>query len=563
MDLNQTIFKYALQNAVKYKGKANPGNVIPKVLGDDPSLKAKIKDIIPDINKIVKEVNSMSLEEQTKKLKEIAPELLEKKEPVKKELKELDNVPKDGVIMRFAPSPSGSMHIGHAATGCLSALYVQKYGGKYILRIEDTNASNIYPPAYEMIPEEGRWLFGKDIEVIIQSDRIKVYYDYAEKLFDLAKIYVCTCSQEDFKVYSTEKKDCPCRNLSIDENKERWKKMLSHFKQGDAVVRFKTSMQDKNPAMRDFPLFRINEDEHPKQGKKYRVWPLMNMSVAVDDIEFGMTHIIRGKDHADNAKKQKFIFDALEKPFPETYFMGRIKFEGLEISCSKTKVRIENGEFSGWDDIRLPFLEALRRRGYQPEAFLRFAKEIGYSAVDKVMSGKEYFKTLSAFNKEAIEAKSKRFFMIKDPVKIDVVGFESKNVELDLHPDEKKGGRKIKVSSKFLIEMSDFDRIKPDEICRLMDCLNFKSSDNGFEFVSEEYEDFKEKGKIIIHWLPDDDKQLVDIGVLMPDNTTIQAKAEKGIEKIKQGDIIQFERFGFCRLDSIEKGVYQFWFGHK
>lgn len=88
-----------------------------------------------------------------------------------------------------------------------------------------------------------------------------------------------------------------------------------NYKVGEAVLRFKSSMQDSNPAMRDFPLARINESEHPKQKKKYRVWPLMNLAVSVDDIELGMTHIIRGKDHMDNAKRQKKIFDILERNF--------------------------------------------------------------------------------------------------------------------------------------------------------------------------------------------------------------------------------------------------------
>ena len=63
--------------------------------------------------------------------------------------------------------------------------------------------------------------------------------------------------------------------------------------------------------MRDFPIFRINSFKHPRQGKKYRVWPLMNFSVAVDDHELELTHVIRGKDHYDNTKRQKYIFDYL------------------------------------------------------------------------------------------------------------------------------------------------------------------------------------------------------------------------------------------------------------
>jgi len=83
--------------------------------------------------------------------------------------------------MRFAPSPSGPMHIGHAITGGMTALYVKKYGGKFILRIEDTNSDNIDIEAYDMLPEDAEWIFGNVTEVWIQSDRMEVYYSYAKK----------------------------------------------------------------------------------------------------------------------------------------------------------------------------------------------------------------------------------------------------------------------------------------------------------------------------------------------------------------------------------------------
>ena len=123
--------------------------------------------------------------------------------------------------------------------------------------------------------------------------------------------------------------------------------------------------------MRDFPLFRINEAEHPRKGKDYRVWPLMNFAVAIDDLTLGITHSIRAKEHADNEKRQRSIFQALKKEAPEALFVGRINFEGFPVSCSKTAAKIEEGIYTGWDDIRIPFIPALKRKGYQPEAFIK------------------------------------------------------------------------------------------------------------------------------------------------------------------------------------------------
>jgi len=562
MDLKQSILKYTLQNAIKYKGKANPGNVIPKLIHEDPSIRKDMKQVAQEVAKVVQEVNKLSLEEQTNQLQELAPELLEDKPKEKKQLKELDFVDrKKGVIMRFAPSPSGPMHLGHAITGGLTAVYVKKYGGKFILRIEDTNPDNIYSPAYELLPKDAEWLFGK-VEVWIQSDRLNIYYDYVEKLLTLAKVYVCTCDPEDFRTCVKEQADCPCRELTLNEHKKRWDKMFKEYEQGEAVLRFKSDMKDKNPAMRDFPLARINDSEHPRQGKKYRVWPLMNLSVTVDDIEAGMTHIIRAKDHEDNAKRQKLIFKALDFDYPHSYFTGRYKFKDLEISCSKTKEKIAEGKFDGWEDIRLPFIGSLRRRGYQAEAFLNYTKEIGISNVDKVVEGTEFFKHLANLNREILDKDTHRYFFVKDPVKIHIENTPNLSIKLKLHPEfPEKGYRQFNTSNEFYISKEDFDNLQDNHMYRLMDCLNFKKQGIKFTFISESVEDFKKQGKSVLHWLPL--SNLTKTEVLMPDKTLVKGFSEPLTNNLKEGTIVQFERFGFCRLDKSEPDRLLFWFGHK
>jgi glutamyl-tRNA synthetase len=417
-----------------------------------------------------------------------------------------------------------------------------------------------------MIPEEAQWLTGDNVsEVIIQSDRIPLYYDYVEKFIEKEAVYICICDPEEYKDKLSRSVACPCRNLPKEEQSARWNKMLDGtYKPGDAVVRLKTDIDHKNPAMRDFPLARINETEHPRQGKKYRVWPLMNLSVFADDVESGMTHTLRGKDHADNAKRQQCMYDYLDLKSPYTFFQGRINFFDLQVSCSKTKKLIEEGQYTGWRDIRLPFLAALKRRGYQPGAFVKWAADMGASLTDKKVSGKEAFKNIDALNKDILEPMAKRFFFVADPVNIRIEGAKEQHVELDLHPDNIKGGRKLVSKDSFLISEDDYSRMKPDTISRLMDCLNFIHKPDSIGFHSGDYEAFKDNGGCsIIHWLPDDSSQIVDTEVLMPDMAVISGKAERNIEQLEIGDVIQFERFGFCRLDSKKDGKYTFWFTHK
>jgi len=388
---------YALKNAVAHDGKVNQGSVISSLFHEGLK-KDKVKDYIKDISKIVKEINSLSFEEQKKEFEKLKDKISERK--VREGLPELPGAKKGRVIMRIAPSPSGAFHIGNALTASISFLFVQKYGGKFYVRIEDTNPENIYKPAYKLIKKDSDWLFDGKAKIVIQSERMELYYDYAEKLIKNKDAYICTCSSEKFREFVKKRKSCPCRKLSVKENLERWKKMFDKFyKSGDAVLRFKSNMKHKNPAMRDFPLARINETPHPLQKKKYRVWPLMNLAVSVDDIEMKMTHIIRAKEHRDNAERQKMIFKVLGEKFPWVGFLGRWHIKEMRLSASQITKDIESGKYSGWGDLRLPTIQALKKKGYKPQAFWKFAEKIGLTETDKIIDQEEFFKLLDNFNK--------------------------------------------------------------------------------------------------------------------------------------------------------------------
>ena len=403
-NLEKKAMAYALKNAIAYDGVARMGSVISALFNE--GLKPEeVKKNSKKISDIIAEVNNLSKEQQEKEFKKLE-EVVHVREG-REGLPELPGAKKGKVVMMLAPSASGPMHAGHALTFSLSFLFVKEYGGKLYMRIEDTNPENIYPKAYEMIKAESDWLFDGSAKILIQSDRMKLYYGYAEKLIKKDAAYVCTCDSDKFKEYIGKKTNCPCRRFDIKENLEHWKKMLDKgkgsFGEGEAVLRFKSknSMQDKNPAMRDFPLARINLTKHVRQGNKYRVWPLMNLAVTVDDIDLEMTHVIRAKDHRDNAERQKKMYEALGigKKFPWTSFLGRIKFKDFELSTSKMRKEIEEGKYSGWDDPRLPTLASLKKQGYKPSAFWKFAERIGLSENDKVLDRKEFFTLLDDFNK--------------------------------------------------------------------------------------------------------------------------------------------------------------------
>ncbi len=564
--LKETILIHALKNALDFNGKVNPKFVLGMTLRDNPELKKDVPSLMKEIDEVVKDVEGMDSKAVKAKLQKVAPELLVEKKEKKSEgpLKPLQNAVKGKVITRIAPSPSGPLHIGHAYGASLNYEYAKMYEGKLFLRIEDTNPENIYEQAYEMIEDDINWLTENGVsEVMIQSSRLGVYYDHAEKLVGDGHAYVCTCDSDKWREMKNDGEACPCRELGKKENQLRYARMFNEYAEGEAVLRIKTDIQHKNPAMRDFPAMRIVEHVHPKTGKESRVWPLMVLSVAVDDHLTGVTHVLNGKEHADNAAKEALITEALGWKPPVYQHWGKINFKGFKLKTSTTKIAIQQNEFDGWEDIRLPFLPALRKRGYQPGAFRKFALEIGLSLNDKHVTMEEFWKMVNAFNKEIVEAKANRYFFVEDPFKITVIGAPEKKVELLLHPDfPKRGKREFAVKDTFYISGKDFKKLGEGYLHRLMDCCNFRLQGKTFHYVSDSYEEYKnapDKGNII-HWLPG--KGNVEVEVLLEDGRIVLGIGEEGLRELEESTIVQLERLYFARLDE-KKDKIKFYYLHR
>ncbi len=564
--IKKTAKKYAMQNAIKFNGAASISAVLGKVLGEHPEARQNIAQTKKMIAEIIKEINKTPLDKIKFRLAVEAPELMQLQQRVKPELKDLPEYHLTPYCFRFAPSPSGPLHIGHAYILLLNYLYTKKYKGRFILRIEDTNPDNIYQDAYELIERDAQWLTENNVaEVIIQSDRMELYYTYALRLLEEGHAYVCTCDAEIFRNIIKEKQACQCRNQDVKEAVKRWQRMFNEYKQGEAVVRFKTDIAHKNPAMRDFPILRINDSPHLRQGSKYRIWPLMNFSVAIDDMDLCVTHALRGKDHADNAKRQGLIHKMLKVNTPIAVSVGRINFTGtdIEVSASKTRAMIEAGKLESWEDVRLPFIGAMRRRGYTASAFQRWTKEIGVTSNDKTVDIHEFLKTINAFNKENIDKMANRYFFVKDPIEITIKNAPNKHIAMDRHPDLRKGGRTFETTNIFYFAKEDVESFNEEEIYRLIDCLNFTKKNEQYFFHSDGYEVFKkENGGKLIHWLPKKEV-VVNVEVLMPDNTLVNGFGEDEIGELENGVIVQFERFGFCRFDDRNGNTYRFRFCHR
>lgn len=583
--MNSIVLKWALKNAYDFGGKANSKAVLGMVLKEKEELRKKIPEVMKEIEKAAGEVERLEMREIKERLKKIAPELLAKKEEKKRvagELKELPEAKKGKTVLRIAPSPSGPLHIGHAYGAAINYKYAKMYGGKLILRIEDTNPENIYEPAYKLIEDDLNWLTEKGVSrVVVQSSRLRSYYKHAEKLISLGKAYVCDCDADKWRELKAKGEACRCRKLSARENQLRYAKMFNEYSEGEAVLRLKTDIKDKNPALRDFGLLRVVEHVHPKLGKKARVWPLMVFAVAIDDHELGITHVLHGKDHVDNAKKEQIIMKYLGWKPPAYGHWGRINFEGMKLSTTQTRLAIERGEYTGWDDIRLATLLALKRRGYQAEALRKFALEIGLTLTDKTVSREEFFKIINAFNKEIVEKKANRYFFIDEPREAVIIGTPKRKVKIGLHPDfPKRGQRGFTLGKEFYLAKSDLELLEEGKLHRLMDCFNFEVKKGRFRYVSDAYDEYKNSGRkgMIIHWLPAEETQKeqsslvsqkssisrkLKVEVVMEDGSVMEGIGESGMEKLKTGALVQLERRFFARLDRKEGDKLVFWFLHK
>jgi glutamyl-tRNA synthetase len=219
------------------------------------------------IDEVIEDVVKMNMDLQKRRLVDLDPSALEKKEAKeeKKKLPDLPNVSKyEKVVMRLAPYPSGALHIGNARMVVLNDEYVKRYNGELILFFDDTigspkalrddpKAKYVMPESYKLIEEGLNWLGVKYSKVYYKSERMDIFYEFCEKLIMEGMAYVCFCTANDFREnYKLKKQACPHRDNSIKTNLREWKSMLEgKYRETEAVVRLKTGMEQKDPALRE------------------------------------------------------------------------------------------------------------------------------------------------------------------------------------------------------------------------------------------------------------------------------------------------------------------------
>ena len=399
------------------------------------------------------------------------------------------------VITRFAPSPTGYLHIGGLRTALFSYLWAKKNNGKFLLRIEDTDLSRNSEEAKEKIIEAFKWVgLDFDGEVIYQSKRFDIYNRYIQQLLDSGNAYKCYMSKEELTEIRAEqeaKKERPRYNGKYRNftgtPPENIKPVIRIKASQDGEIKFvdgiKGEVVFKATEVDDFIIARSDGT------------PTYNFVVAIDDAEMGLTEIIRGDDHLSNTPKQIVVYNALNLEIPKFYHVPMILNEkGKKLS-----------KRDGATDVM-----EYKNLGYTPEVLLNFLVRLGWSNGDQeifsieemlnLFNPKNINKSASAYNTQKLDWLSGEYLKITSNEKLiellkfhnlDLENYSKANLLLDaIKPKAKTLIDLVNSANDILKEPIEFNNkavkkfMKPANIENLKEFLEIIKSDE-----TENYED--------------------------------------------------------------------------
>ena len=507
------------------------------------------------------------------------------------------------VVTRFPPEPNGYLHIGHAKSVCLNFGLAADFGGVCHLRFDDTNPSKEEVEYVRSIQEDVRWLgFDWGPNLFYASDYFGQLYEYAIRLIEKGKAYVCDLTPEEVREYRgnlTEPgKESPYRNRSVEENLDLLRRMRAgDFESGERTLRAKIDMASPNLNLRDPVLYRILKETHHRTGDVWPIYPMYDFAHGQSDSIENVTHSVCTLEFEDHRPLYDWLQDELD-----IYHSQQIEFARLNIThtvLSKRRlIQLVDEEYvNGWDDPRLPTISGLRRRGYTPEALRDFCDRIGVAKRDNTVD----IALLEYTLRDHLNKRSLRVMGVLDPLKVVITNYpEGKSedvVSVNNPEDMSMGERKIKFSRTVYIEKDDFRevplpkfyRLSPGREVRLKDafyitCNEVIKDEATGEIIElrctydpETYGGTSADGRKVrgtSHWVSaahavdaevriydhlfstEDPDDVPDGGVftdnLNPESLVVMkgCKLEQGLRKAKPGERFQFLRRGYFVVDS-------------
>ena len=568
-DVDALIREHALKNAVLHHGTADPKAVVGKILGSRPDLRQQAREVIARVAEVAGDVNALGPEAQHEELYALDPSFFAAEEKKRKDFPPLPSAVDGAVVTRMPPEPNGYPHIGHGLSFYFNYYYAKRYHGRVILRFDDTNPKAERREYYDAIKADLTWMGLTWDEERNMSDDMDRYRACAEQLLAQGDAYVCTCGQETVSALRYAGTACPCRALSSEENAARWEAMQD-APEGAMVLRLKGDVASLNTTMRDPAIMRIIDHPHPVQGDRYRLWPVYDFACAIEDGTLGITHVLRSNEFALRIELQDYLRDRLGLPNPVTLQYSRFSIRGSPTSKRLIKPLIEDGTVTGWDDPRLVTIRGLARRGIRPEAIYELAREMGLSTAEPEID----WSLVEAINRKLIDPVTRRYFFVPDPVPVRVEGIEGREANLRMHPTEDLGTRRLAATPVLFLARSDVRGLSPGDVVRLKDLCNIRIEavgDTVSAAVSTDTIDMHEVRKV--QWVPDPglpttvlvpsslynaDKEVV-AGSLAVEN----GLAEPAVASLPVGTVVQFERYGFVRVDAQGPGTTSVVFAHR
>jgi len=553
----------ALFNALKHDGDAQVSAIMGPLMEENPEFREHGDEIPEVIAPVLQEVDALGTAETRERLADLAPDRLEEldaeDEDDERTLSSLPSVDDyDEVRMRVAPNPNGPWHLGHARMSAVIGRYKERYDGWMLCRFDDTDPETIRPDldAYGAILEAIEYLGFSPDEVVRASDRLESYYDHARNLIDAGGAYTCSCPGEEFSDLKNNGTACPHRDKDPATTREEFDAMLTgEYGAGEMVLRVLTDIEHKNPALRDWVAFRMVDTPHPREAAaEYRCWPMLDFQSGIDDYLFDVTHIIRGIDLQDSAKRQRFVYDYFDWDYPEVLHWGHVQVDAYDVamSTSTIKAKIEAGDLDGWDDPRAPTIASLRRRGIRGDAIVEAMAELGTSTSNVHLA----MSSVYAKNLELIDDGADRRFFVRNGVEKTLLG-GPETAEPPLHPDQERGVREIPVDGAVRVEPDD---VPPNgQRVWLKGLGPVRHTRDVFEFTGEDIEIVREGGVDVVHWVPAD--ECVPLRLRTMDGTET-GHAEPGVVAYGADDVVQVERVGFTRIDRVTDGEVVAYLAH-
>jgi len=377
------------------------------------------------------------------------------------------------VVTRFPPEPNGYLHIGHAKAVAVSFTTAAKYGGVTNLRFDDTNPVKEEAEYVDAIKDDIRWLgFEWGDREFYASDYYETLYEYAIRLIEKGKAFVCDLSAEEMREHRgtpfAPGTESPYRDRPVEENLDLFRRMRAgEFADGARTLRAKIDMTSGNLNLRDPVMYRILHAHHHRTGDAWCIYPTYDWAHGQSDSIEGVTHSLCSLEFEDHRPLYDWFCRELGIHHPQQIEFARLNLTHTVMSKRKLRALVEEGRVDGWDDPRMPTLRGLRRRGFTPEAIRRFAELIGVAKQNSTVD----VRFLEHCVREHLNQVAPRYMAVLRPLKVVIENYpEGRVEELDAvnNPeDESAGTRKVPFSRELYVEATDFMLDPPKKYFRL------------------------------------------------------------------------------------------------